>query len=274
MELRHFLVVFLVSFLTAASAGAQQTEGTKPRETLSLPALLIEVSKNVEDFAENLPDLVCTERLDQNLFDARGNLLSAVSYESRLTGRQTKEQTPRGVQFSFRESRDVRTIDGKKPQQPGARVTGAQVGGLFSSILISHFGFRDRHDFIWILKQAPNPQRSSYVLEFQSDPARPHQYYEFEGKQILSRQRGEAWIDAESLQVERLAFSELNLPQDVAAMSYEVRYSPVKLGGEVYWLPSFARSEMRDRKDASRSTAEHRLFDYHKYSGEIKIVNE
>lgn len=267
------LAACLVVVSSSLLVRAQQEEGSKPQDGLSLSRLLIEVSKNVEDFAENLPDLICTERLEQELLDPRGTRLSTIAYDSRLTGRQTKQQTPRGMEYDFQETREVEKIDGKKPKETNARVTGVQVGGFFSSILISHFGLRDHRDFIWTLQQTPGAKNRYYVLEFHSDPIRPHQYYEFGGKQILSRQKGEAWIDAGTLQVAKIAFTELNLPEDVAEMRYEVTYSPVKLGDEEFWLPSMARTEMRSRKGATLSTAEHRLSDYHKFSGEIKVVN-
>jgi hypothetical protein len=237
----------------------------------SLTALLDAVGKGTDRFERDLPDFIATETLTQELFKKEGKLIERRVTISLLAGRQFRIEQKGRVEFNFRELRQVQSINGKQMKSRELKPEGTQVGGAFSSILLSHFASRDQRDYDFNLESHIDSvqNRPAFLLTFESRQDNNHQFYLFNGKSLESRQRGRAWIDTITFTPLRIEYHELNLPKKIRSMFYAVDYSPVSLDGETFMLPIAAYTEVEEEKEISRAKHEYR--EYRKFSTDIKV---
>src|SRR5207245_4671529 len=103
---------------------------------------------------------------------------------SLLAGRQLRTTQGNRVELSFKEIRQVQSINGKKVRATELKLNGTQVGGAFSSILLSHFASADQHDYNFSLDPEVGSMRGrpAFVLTFLSREDHNNQFYLFDEK--------------------------------------------------------------------------------------------
>ncbi|MEW6729789.1 MAG: hypothetical protein AB1489_00495 [Acidobacteriota bacterium] len=256
--------------LYAQSLTASEESSANLSTRLSLTTLLAKLAARVDRFEHALPDFVTTETFIQESYK-NGKLIEHNNTISLLAGRQLRVTRGNQVELSFKELRQVQSINGKLVKQKELKLEGIQVGGAFSSILLAHFASRDQLDYLFELSTELHSLRGrpSYLLTFLSRPDHNGQYYLFNGKSYQSQQRGRAWIDAETTEPLRIEYYELNLPKGFKSMFYAVDYAPIELGEESFTLPIAAITEVEEDKLVSRARHEYR--DYKKFSTDVKI---
>lgn len=239
----------------------------------TLETLLVSLATRADNFERSLPDFITTETLTQESLEKKDNkLLDRNITVSRLTGRQLQITKKGSTQLDFQEIRQVQSINGKTVKVDRFKSRGPQVDGVFSSILLSHFASLDQNDFNFSLdSQIHNLRnRPSYLIKFVSRPkVSERQYYFFEGKRLISRQEGQAWIDKETLAPLRIEYKEINLAKNIESITYSVDYSTVLLGEDTFLLPIQATSEIQEKKVINRVFQEYS--DYKKFSTDIKF---
>jgi len=269
MNARSIVLITAFCLLHSAYCFLPAVSATGPQQ---LEEILAALAEHAEEFEATLPDFVCVETLTQEAFSQNGKKLRSQVTVSTLTGRQIRKQERGSVLLTFEETREVKTVDGKKANAD-YKVTGSRVIGAFSSIFLSHFSRRDQRDYLWTLtpKIEIIRERTCHVIDFKSDSGRKRQFYAFDGQEYLSRHQGTAWVDAETLQLARIDFRELNLPLSVSYMRYRVDYAPVKLGDATFWLPVSAFTELQSTDTGMISRVTHNYSNYQRFTGQIKI---
>lgn len=234
--------------------------------------MLRELAKRADHFEKSLPDFIVTETLTQELINKKDKIKQSRVTVSLLTGRQIRTIAKDGrVELRFKEVRQVQTINDKESKSQDFKVTGTQVKGAFSSVLLSHFTSTDQRDYLFELEpdQVLINHRSAYLLNFSSRGDRNNQFYIFDGIRTRSHQKGRAWIDIETMVPLRIEFNEINLPKDIEWMFYAVDYAPVELGGVLHTLPVSAETEIIEKGQKSR--AHHHYSNYRKFSTDVTI---
>ncbi len=155
----------------------QSSEGA----TLPLSMLLAALAKRADHFERALPDFVATETVTQEVYKNDGKLVDRIVTISLLAGRQLRVEQGDHVQLSFKELRQVQSINGKPVKSAELKLNGVQVGGAFSSILLAHFTSHDQKDYYFGLESKIGSVRNrpTYLLNFLSRNDRNNQYYLF-----------------------------------------------------------------------------------------------
>jgi hypothetical protein len=240
----------------------------------SIDDILNSLAKYSDHFEQSLPDFVTTETFTQELYKSDGKLLEKNVTISLLAGRQIRTEKKGHIELGFKELRQVQNINGKPVKATELKLSGTQVGGAFSAILLSHFATGDQRDYQFSLESeiATVRNRPAYVLTFITRADRSKQFYLFDGKSLESRQHGRAWIDTETLTPLRIEYNELNLPKGIKSMFYAVDYSAVDLGNETFTLPIAAIAEIGEGKAISK--ARHEYQDYRRFSTDVEIESK
>jgi hypothetical protein len=242
-----------------------------PESAVLLERVLAQLADLANNFSQNLPDFIVQEVMVQEDYNGKGKLVAQAEIVSRLTGQQLRLTQGAQSELTFKETRQILTINGKTAKTDELHTRGAQVGGAFSSMLVAHFAATDQQDYYFEIDPQPTifQGQRAYVLTFFSRLDRNRQYYRFEGKRYHSQQRGKAWVMAENYSLLRLEYWELNLPKGITRLSYGVDYAPVTLGEEKFVLPIAATTEIHEKKDISRVIVNYR--DYKKFSTDVKV---
>jgi hypothetical protein len=256
---------------SSAAAALPQTSRVTPESAVLLERVLTQLATLAGNFAQNLPDFIAQEVLIQEDYNGKGKLVERSETVSRLTGQQLRLTQGAQLELTFKETRQILTINGKTAKTDDLRTRGAQVGGTFAAMLAAHFAERDQQDYYFEIDPQPTFLQGQrvYVLSFFSRLDSNRQYYRFEGQRYLSQQRGKAWVMADNYSLLRLEYWELNLPQGITRLSYTVDYAPVVLGEEKFVLPITAITEIYEKKDRSRVVVNYS--DYKKFSTDVKV---
>lgn len=266
---RIFFCLIFCFLITSFSLAQEEYDHNKEQ----LEKILISLATRADNFERSLPDFITIETLTQETIQKKDSkTLERNITVSRLTGRQLQILKKGSTQLDFQEFRQVESINGKIVKVDRFKPRGPQVEGVFSSILLSHFASLDQNDYNFSLDIELHTLRNrpSYLVKFVSRPkVSERQYYFFEGKRLLSRHQGQAWIDTETLTPLRIEYKETNLPKDIISIIYAIDYGTVKLGEETFLLPTEARSEIEEKKFINRVYQEYS--DYKKFSTDVKI---
>jgi len=221
----------------------------------SLSEVLGAVSRNVREFQELLPDFVCTEKITSTKLDS-GKIKEQRVVESIFTGIQRPSRVD-NIRLSFTETREVTSIDGK-PARPGAgmpKLPLSSTGG-FSSLLIMTFS-PDHLQFHDYEMESETDER--LVIRFATKEDQQKLGTVFEGKVLLARDAGEAWVAPESMQIARLERRFFNIPTGYSSSVTTVEYGPVTIGERQFWMPRTVQAEVaeHDPKKTAVYTAEY-----------------
>jgi hypothetical protein len=222
-----------------------------PAQSPGVDELIQAVSRNVKEFQDQLPDFVCTEKINSATYRS-GSVRKQRTVESIFTAVQ-KPSRGGGVQnrAAFMESREVTAVDGKAVRK-GTRMPHLPVlfAGGFSSVLTMTFSPENLEFHRYTLDtqaDRPGPQLVRFVTR--EDQKRLRTY--FNGEILVDRDAGKALIDTSSMQVIRLEREFLNLPRRLTHLTNIIDYAPVNIGGREFWLPRTIRTDgtQRDSRD-------------------------
>lgn len=268
----------LIFSLIVVSAGPQAQDGGSDQNgridsQINVDSLLQQMATRADQFERALPDFIATELLTQeDIKQKNGKILEHSVAVSRIAGRQMRVVKKDGrTDLTFKESRQLLSVNDKPAKTDELKTRGAQVSGTFTSFMLSHFAARDQQDYYYDLSpEMTNLRgREAYLVTFLSRVDRNNQFYLFEGRQIKSQQRGQAWIDLDTLTPLRIEYHEINLPKGIQSIFYAVDYAPVELDGELFMLPIESRTEIVEDGVTSRVIGEYR--DYKKFSTDVKL---
>ncbi len=267
ISLRNFIILLITLLLFIPSVMGQKIDNS----TEALEKLLVALANRADNFEHSLPDFIAIETLTQQTYKQPENkLLTNMVTVSRLIGRQLQVSKKGRQQLDFQETRQVQTINGKEVKTDRFKSKGPEVEGTFSSIFVSHFSSNDQKDFSFDLEpELKNFEgHTAYLIKFKNKIIN-RQYYNFEGKRLLSNQEGQAWIDKDTLAPLRIEYKETNLPKGILGLSYIVNYATVQIGEESFLLPIEAASEIQEKKIISRINQKYS--DYKKFSTDVKL---
>jgi hypothetical protein len=205
----------------------------------TLDQILSRAQDNVREFEFLLPNFICNEKITSQALTG-SKLMRRTIIDSDFKG----TQEPGGQDKPFTESREIRAIDGRsvgKSQQ----LTGPFLfGGGFSSILDMTFAQKNipYHNYkITGIEKIGG--KSLVVVEFATKADQKELNLEIEGRKLLDRDTGKAWIDPESMHVVRIECRYLNLPPPAQVLDVSVDYAKVLINGKTFWMPKTVRAE-------------------------------
>lgn len=267
INLKKFVALLTILLLFIPTVMGQKVDTSAD----ALEKLLGALANRADNFEHSLPDFIAIETLTQQTYQQPENkLLENLVTVSRLIGRQLQITKKGRQQLDFQETRQVQTINGKEVKTDRFKSKGPEVAGTFSSILVSHFSSDDQKDFSFDLDPELHnfEGHTAYLIKF-TNKLINRQYYNFEGKRLVSNQEGQAWIDKETLAPLRIEYKEKNLPKGILSLSYIVNYATVQIGEENFLLPIEAASEIKEKKIISRINQ--RYSDYKKFSTDVNL---
>src|SRR5262249_32344004 len=213
----------------------------------SVNEVLAAVSRNVKEFQDTLPDFVCKERITSTELDDSVVVKEKV-VESVFTGLQRSNVENR-VRFAFTESRDVTSIDGKAARKGTAfpKLPYRFAGG-FSSLLITTFAPDNLpiHNYT-IADSYDSGNSREFLVRFATRENQRKLTGLFQGKELVAKDTGAAWIDQKSFRVLRLQRRSLNLPPSLTRSIATADYGPVSIGGSEFWMPTRIQADVNER---------------------------
>ena len=200
------------------------------------------VSKNVEEFWKLLPDFVCNEKITSTTYSS-GKIREQKIVESIFTSaRNTGSQ------------REIASIDGK-PAKKNAKMPGLPVnmGTGFGFLIQSTFtsSILQYHDY----GLGPNSEAGGRMaVQFETKKDQQKIKWDLDGKELVARDVGTAWIDIASMQVARIERTFLNLPSRLSRMTLTSQYAPIPIGKNAFWLPVYLRTDLTERDPTKTGT--------------------
>ncbi|HYL76840.1 MAG TPA: hypothetical protein VEU96_21670 [Bryobacteraceae bacterium] len=242
------------------------------QQSLTLDQVLKRVQENVVQFEASLPDFVCTESITSSKLSG-GIVSKQTVIESTFVGIQKKDKDGR---IHYNETRELASVDGKKAGK-GQKLKGPfLLRGGFSGLLSTTFDALMAPHRNYRLESAQSLEgKEVLVVGFSTKKGQTGIGANFNGKGFLVDDSGKAWIDPDSMQVLRLERLVLNGPRPFPLWSTWVDYGQVLIGGRLFWMPKFVRSEVRSGNSGQpegRFTAEYT--NYRKFEVSSGIVSE
>jgi len=243
-----------------------------PTSAQSLDALLGDVSRNVKEFQETLPDFVCNERITSTE-SADGRVIKERVVESVFTGVQRSNVENR-FRFAFTESREVLAIDGKAapkgtafPKLPYRFAVG------FSSLLITTFAPENlRYHNYSIADTYKSATGTAVLVQFATKDDQQALRTMIQGTRLFAKDVGAVWIDLASSKVLRLQRQALNLPPGFSRSMTTADYGPVTIGEQQFWMPIKIKAEVTERNSRATVTYIAEYSDCRKFTAEIKLL--
>jgi hypothetical protein len=195
--------------------------------------VLARVQANVAEFEASLPDFICTERItSRKVVD--GKVRGQTVTDSDFVGVQQKSGP-----HLFTETRKIVSVNGR-PVAKGESLAGFFLfGGGFSSILVITFAPKNVpcHNYRIAGTELLDGQ-SALLVEFATKDDQTELRFDFNGKALIQRDTGKAWIDPKSMQVLRLERRFLNVqPKSGEMITAIVDYTKVAIGEKFFWMP-------------------------------------
>jgi hypothetical protein len=238
----------------------------------SLNEVLDHVSKNVNEFEDQLPDFVCTEKITSTEFEA-GKQIKQKVVESLFTGVQRSRAENR-VHFGFTESREVVAIDGKAVRNgtPFPKLPYRYAGG-YSSLLVTTFAPDNLDSHNYSLGDTYKSANSTAVLvRFATKEDQQKLRGIFQGTQLVAKDIGAAWIDQKTFRVLRLQRQSLNLPPALSRSIVTVDYGAVTIGDTEFWMPTRVRADVNERNARVSVSYVAEYSDCRKFMTDIKLL--
>ena len=241
---RHLapLAIAAVALCPSRPAVAQDTP-------LTVDAVVQKLQANLDAYAKTIPSFLVEEHIDSATsttavqISRRGPDVSS-NHEMRAESifRLKRKIDPANNTFTFVESRDVITIDGRPARGRGidapTMIVGAFSGGLA-------FVSEDERACMTYTLEPSKPGRP-IIVRYQSAPHIAHP----EECILAEETSGRVWIEPASMQIERI---EVEVPRHLLTLvlgdgrsappvmthwSVEVDYKPVVLNNRTFWLPA------------------------------------
>jgi hypothetical protein len=249
----------LVSLLFLQSSGAANSVASSPpRQPVN--DVVAAVSNNVEEFWKFLPNFICNEKI------------TSATYSH---GKTRKQKTVESIFISDRKTgshREITSIDGK-PAKKNAKLPELPVNMStgFGFIIQSTFtpNILQYHDY----ELRPNRDTDGRIaVQFETKPDQQKIKWDLDGKALIARDAGTAWIDPASMQVVRIERSFLNLPDRLTEMILTSEYHPVTFGKNTFWLPEYLRTFLRERDPLKTGMFLAEYSNCRKFGAEVQIL--
>ncbi len=254
---------FTALLLAAAGLSAAAAQPTF-EEALS------RIRHNVEVFETQLPDFVCTEKItSRTVAEKDGSVEKETVVESTFSGRQNRSALSKLGGLSFKEERQIETVNGARWGEKTMPQGMFRVGGGYSSILAMIFGSKGEANYSL---SAAEPDRGSFVVAFTTK----------NGKQKMREKNGSssyqatgrAWFDPVSFEIIRLEERILAKGQEPGdALPINVEYRPVQIGENQFRMPvrvsASAHRVVAGKAERGEYLAEYS--DYRKYGASSTI---
>jgi hypothetical protein len=252
------ILMAVISTATLFSLLFLQTNAGPPPQPVD--EVVAAVSKNVAEFWNRLPDFVCNEKITSTTYDS-GKIRDQKIVESIFTSER-----------KIGSQREITAIDGK-PAKKNAKMPGLPVN------MSTGFGFVVQATFTPSILQyhdyafAPQPDADGRLaVQFETKKDQQEIKWDLDGKAIVARDVGTAWIDPASMQVVRIERNFLNLPNRHSRMSLLSEYGPVTIGKNTFWLPKYLRTDLTERDPAKTGIFLAEYSNCRKFGAEVTIL--
>jgi hypothetical protein len=247
-------LVYLLFFL---QSNAPSSAVTSPQAANDVVAA---VSKNVEEFWKLLPDFVCNE------------MITSTTYSS---GKVREQKIVQSIFTSNRKAgqqREITSIDGK-PAKKNTKMPGlpVEMSTGFGFVIQSTFtsSILQYHDYTLSMKRETDGR---IAVDFETKKDQQKIKWDLDGKTLVARDAGTAWIDPASMQVVRIERNFLNLPNRLSRMILSSEYGSVTIGKNSFWLPQYLRTELTERDPSKTGTFLAEYTNCRKFGAEVQIL--
>ena len=168
-------------------------------------------------------------------------------------------------------NREIASIDGK-PAKRNAKMPDLPVNMAagFGFIIQSTFtsSILKYHDYTY----GPSPDAGgNLVVRFETKKDQQQIKWDLDGKQLVARDSGTAWIDPASMQVTRIERRFLNIPNRLSMMMLSSEYGPVTIGRNSFWLPRYLRTDLTERDPLKTGIFLAEYSNCRKFGGEVTL---
>ena len=257
----RFALVVLLDLAAFYSAFAQQALSP------TLDQILLRLNINLQRYDSQIPSFFCSEHVVSSVVYNRKREATVTDSVFRL-----KRSSRPGQAATLDESRDVKAINGISMQ--GEHIAGPSIlSGAFSGGL--DLVSLDQNACMSYTLQPiqPGETKEPYVVQFTTLPSGKR----LPGCLLKEDGAGRVFIDPATMQVTRMEFTVPHhtiLPGTVGVWKVLVKYSPVPLGGQTFWMPaaivSTATSDFDDKLTVWSFNA--RYTGYHKLEVTSRIL--
>jgi hypothetical protein len=240
---------------------AQQPAGS------SVDAVLRQMQAHLEEYRATVPDVFCSEHVVSSVVARRAYSQTVTDSNFRLR----KTRFDDGV-ISFEETRSVLAVDGKKPLDPGAELSGpAVLSGVFSDGLriVSH---EVEGCYVYtVLPPRDGHPKDKIIVKFKeaARETRPLGCPPYEGTW------GQATVDPVSmraLRLEKTTPDAQKMRNQSLMWRWTVDYAPVELSGKTFWMPKAIHSTSQTESGDYLWSFDGSYRNYHLFRAESKIV--
>ncbi len=221
------------------------------------PGLLDQTGQRVKQFWDDLASVTCIENLVQEKLTEKGKtaLSSRSSYDYLISLRWN------GNDLLVDESR----LEQGKPQKRRAEGSLLATRGFATLLLVLHPEFQPSYSFSFLPDENSSSGGLARIGFVPRGGARSPGALELKGREYPIAWEGTAWIDRASGTVARIQAHWRDPAEEIGleTLSSDVRYGPIVLRDQKYWLPETAQIEVKTRHQHWRNVHQftrYRLF--------------
>ena len=218
------------------------------------------VSRNTREFQNGLPDILCKEKITSATYDS-GKVHEQKVVEDILTYSRKEDA-----------QRKILAIDGK-PAKINAKMPDLPVNWNVSLGWILEGTFAPRvlqaHEY----GLSPKPEENGrLVIQFATKKDQQEIKWPLDGKPLVARDSGTAWIDIASMQAVRIERNFFNLPPRHMRLKAMSDFKPVTIGDRQFWLPTNLRVETTERDPRKTNLFLAEYSDCKKFGADVTIL--
>ena len=258
MARRRDIDMMVIGTTTLVSLLFLQANASPPAQPVN--DVVAAVSKNVEEFWNLLPDFVCNERITSTTYTS-GKVRDQKVVESIFTSeRKTGSH------------REITSINGKAAKK-NAKMPGLPVNMSTGFAFVIQATFTRKilqyHEYT-LAPQRDKDGKIAVLFETKKDQQEIK--WDLDGKALVARDVGTAWIDPVTMQVSRIERIFLNIPNRFSRMSISSEYHPVTIGKSSFWLPQYMRTELTERDPEKTGAFLAEYSNCRKFGSEVTIL--
>ena len=260
-------LLLAVAGLLRAAAGVSDAPST-------FEQALSQIRHNVEVFETQIPDFVCTEKITSRTISEQDGLVEKETVvESTFSGRQNHSALSKLGGLSFKEERQIETVNGARWREKAMPQGVFHLGGGYSSILVMIFGPKGEANYSFS-PASPDPGSSepAFVVAFTTRNGK--QKIKEKNGTVSFQATGRAWFDPVSFEIIRLEERIVAKGQEPGdALPITVEYRPVRIAENQFRLPvrvlASAHRVVAGKAERGEYIAEYS--DYRKYGASSTI---
>jgi len=236
--------------------------GQRPSDADSA-ALLEKSRQKALDYAQSLPDFLCSEIIERYAAPAEdGVKTGGWMHTDTLTVKLSYSQRT--------ESHKLELVNGKRTDRKFEELEGATNSGEFGGILRTVFDPGSQAAFDWDSAKTVSGRRIA-VYQYAVSAANSPYYLRNNSRKGIVGLHGTVEVDAETGEAWRLTFIAYDIPKqlEVQSSSSTVEYALANVAGRNYLLPARSETEMHSSEMWARNKMEFR--GYRKFSADSVI---